>query len=68
MSVRFSSISHLRMEKSLSTATVLAKTVARPPLKAHRWLNFPGQIPQASSNVVFSLCESMAARRISSSW
>ncbi len=48
--VRFSSISHFKIEKSLSTDVVLANTVARPPQNDRKWPNRPGAQSQASSN------------------
>ena len=60
MSVQFSSISLWSIKKSLLIATVLAMTVARLPLKAHKWSHLPGQAVQGASKDVFLSYESVS--------
>ncbi|CAM6022646.1 unnamed protein product [Sphagnum balticum] len=67
--VRNSSISHLKMEKSDSTAVVLAKAVANLPRKVRKCSTRAccGTVSQASLKVVYMSCLSRAACSTASS-
>jgi hypothetical protein len=63
--VRFSSISHLRIEKSDLTNVVLANMVAKPPTNARRELNqLAGKTSHLGLNDVWWSCLFIAAFRI----
>ncbi len=65
--VQFSSISHVKIEKSNSTNVVLANTMARPPTNARKELNrLAGKMSHLGLNDVLWSCLSIVTFRIGS--